>query len=109
MRFLELTQQTLREHLLIGKFVRLSPSITPMVWFIQMLRSVLKCNELFCNVSGEELEGGEGGGVIAMLEVLADSYIKNEQAKQEKKNQEAQIAEANRLLPRESNSSPHQT
>ena len=62
------------------------------------VESVLKCNKLFCNVYGEELEGGEGGGVIAMLEVLADSYIKNEEAKKEKKNQEAQIAEANRLL-----------
>jgi len=59
---------------------------------------VLRCNELFCNDLSEELAAGEGGGFLAMLEVLADSYIKNEQAKTEKKKQEQQKIEANRLL-----------
>ena len=59
---------------------------------------VLRCNELFCNDLSAELAAGEGGGFLAMLEVLADSYIKNEQAKTEKKKQEQQKIEANRLL-----------
>ena len=59
---------------------------------------VLRCNELFCNDLSEELAAGEGGGFLAMLEVLADSYIKNEQAKTEQKKQEQQKIEANRLL-----------
>ena len=60
---------------------------------------VLKCNELFCNTSVVELaEDGSGGGVLKSLEVLGDMYIKNQQAKKEKKRQEREIAEANRLL-----------
>lgn len=60
---------------------------------------VLKCNELFCNTSVAELaEDGSGGGVLKSLEVLGDMYIKNQQAKKEKKRQEREIAEANRLL-----------
>lgn len=62
------------------------------------VESVLKCNELFCNFSGEELKGGEGGGVVAVIELLADTIIKNEQAEDERKKQEREIAEANRLL-----------
>ena len=60
---------------------------------------VLKCNELFCNTSVVELaEDGSGCGVLKSLEVLGDMYIKNQQAKKEKKRQEREIAEANRLL-----------
>ena len=60
---------------------------------------VLKCNELFCNKSVADLaEDGSGGGVLKSLEVLGDMYIKNQQAKKEKKRQEREIAEANRLL-----------
>ena len=60
---------------------------------------VLKCNELFCNTSVAELaEDGSGGGVLKSLEVLGDMYIKNQQAKKEKKRQEREIAQANRLL-----------
>jgi predicted Zn-dependent protease len=59
---------------------------------------VLRCNELFCNDLSADVAAGEGGGFLAMLEVLADSYIKNEQAKTEKKKQEQQKIEANRLL-----------
>lgn len=60
---------------------------------------VLQCNELFCNTSVAELaEDGSGGGVLKSLEVLGDMYIKNQQAKKEKKRQEREIAEANRLL-----------
>ena len=60
---------------------------------------VLKCNELFCNTSVADLaEDGSGGGVLKSLEVLGDMYIKNQQAKKEKKRQEREIAEANRLL-----------
>jgi len=60
---------------------------------------VLKCNELFCNTSVADLaEDGSGGGVLKSLEVLGDMYIKNQQAKKEKKRQEREIAQANRLL-----------
>ena len=60
---------------------------------------VLKCSELFCNTSVADLaEDGSGGGVLKSLEVLGDMYIKNQQAKKEKKRQEREIAEANRLL-----------
>ena len=60
---------------------------------------VLKCNELFCNTSVADLaEDGSGGGVLKSLEVLGGMYIKNQQAKKEKKRQEREIAEANRLL-----------
>lgn len=62
------------------------------------VEAVLKCNELFCNISSDGLKGGEGGGVVAVIELLADTIIKNELAEDERKKQEAEIAEANRLL-----------
>ena len=62
------------------------------------IEKVLKCNELFCNNDGLNLKGGEGGGVVALLGVLADTYSKNEEAKKEKKKQEIEIAQANKLL-----------
>ena len=46
----------------------------------------------------ELAEDGSGGGVLKSLEVLGDMYIKNQQAKKEKKRQEREIAETNRLL-----------
>jgi len=62
------------------------------------VEKVLKCNELFCNRSSKELKGGEGGGVVAVIEVLADTIQKNKQAKEEQRKQEIEIAQANRLL-----------
>ena len=63
------------------------------------VEKVLKCNELFCNASIADLaEDGSGGGVLKSLEVLGDLYIKNQQTKQEKKKQETEIAQANKLL-----------
>ena len=59
---------------------------------------ILKCNELFCNSKGLNLKGGEGGGVVALLGVLADTIQKNKQAKEEQRKQEQEIAQANRLL-----------
>ena len=63
------------------------------------VEKVLKCNELFCNASTADLaEDGSGGGVLKSLEVLGDLYLKNQQTKQEKKKQETEIAQANKLL-----------
>ena len=62
------------------------------------VEKVLKCNELFCNRSSKELKGGEGGGVVAIIEVLADTIQKNKQAKEEQRKQEIEIAQANKLL-----------
>ena len=62
------------------------------------VEKILQCNELFCNKSGKELEGGKGGGVVAVIEVLADTIQKNKQAKEEQRKQEIEIAQANKLL-----------
>ena len=52
----------------------------------QNVDKVLKCNELFCNTPMSEIaKDGSGGGVIKTLEVLGDYYLKNKQAKEEKK------------------------
>ena len=60
---------------------------------------VLKCNELFCNTPMSEIaKDGSGGGVIKTLEVLGDYYLKNKQAKEEKKRQAQEIAQAQILL-----------
>ena len=40
----------------------------------------------------------EGGGVVAIIEVLADTIQKNKQAKKEQRKQEIEIAQANKLL-----------
>ena len=40
----------------------------------------------------------EGGGVVAIIEVLADTIQKNKQAKEEQRKQEIEIAQANKLL-----------
>jgi hypothetical protein len=65
------------------------------------VEAVLKCNDLFCNFAGNRPEAGKGGGVVAVIELLADTVIKNEQAEAERKQQEADIAEAKRLLAQE--------
>ena len=52
------------------------------------VEKVLQCNELCCNKSGKELKGGEGGGVVAVIEVLADTLIKNQKAKEAQRKQE---------------------
>ena len=62
------------------------------------VKKILQCNELFCNKSGKELEGGKGGVFVAVIEVLADTIQKNKQAKEEQRKQEIEIAEANKLL-----------
>lgn len=62
------------------------------------VETVLKCNDLFCNFGGNRPEAGKGGGIVAVLELLADSAVKNEQAEAERKQQEVDIAEAKRLL-----------
>ena len=68
----------------------------------QNTEEILKCNELFCNTSIAGLaEDGSGGGVLKSLEVLGDAIIKNEQAENERKKQEREIAEVNRLLAEE--------
>ena len=67
---------------------------------------ILKCNALFCNVSREELKACEGGGVLGVLEVLADSYVKNQEAKKEQKRQEKQAAEARKVIARQQQEMP---
>ena len=67
---------------------------------------ILKCNALFCNVSREELKACEGGGVLGLLEVLADSYVKNQEAKKEQKRQEKQAAEARKVIARQQQEIP---
>jgi len=62
------------------------------------VEKILKCNELFCNSKGLNLKGGEGGGVVALLGVLADTYSKNEKAKKEKKEQEKEIAQSRKII-----------
>ena len=46
----------------------------------------------------EIAEDGSGGGILKTLEVLSDYYIKNKQAKEEKKRQAQEIAKAQQLL-----------
>ena len=65
------------------------------------VEKVLKCNELFCNSKGLNLKGGEGGGVVALLGVLADTYSKNEEAKKEKKKQEREIAQSKAMITKQ--------
>ena len=65
------------------------------------VEKVLKCNELFCNNDGLNLKGGEGGGVVALLGVLADTYSKNEEAKKEKKKQEREIAQSKAIIAKQ--------
>ena len=60
---------------------------------------ILKCNELFCNTSIADLsKDGSGGGVLKSLEVIGDLYLKNKQAKEEKKKQEQEIAKSKKIL-----------
>ncbi|MDC0457041.1 M48 family metallopeptidase [Alphaproteobacteria bacterium] len=65
------------------------------------VEKVLQCNELFCNKSGKELEGGKGGGVVAVIEVLADTLIKNQKAKEEQRKQEKQIAQSKAIMKKQ--------
>ena len=65
------------------------------------VEKVLQCNELFCNRSGKELKGGEGGGVVAVIEVLADTLIKNQKAKEEQRKQEKQIAQSKAIMKKQ--------
>ena len=67
---------------------------------------ILKCNALFCNVSREELQACEGGGVLGVLEVLADSYVKNQEAKKEQKRQEKQVSEARKVIAQQQQEMP---
>ena len=67
---------------------------------------ILKCNALFCNVSREEIKACSGGGVFAALEVLADSYIKNQKAKKEQKFQERQSSDARKIIARQQMETP---
>ena len=67
---------------------------------------ILKCNALFCNVSREELKACEGGGVLGVLEVLADSYVKNQEAKKEQKRQEKQVSEARKVIAQQQQEMP---
>ena len=70
------------------------------------VEKILKCNALFCNESREELKACEGGGVLGVLEVLADSYVKNQEAKQEQKRQEKQVSEARKVKARQQREMP---
>ena len=67
---------------------------------------ILKCNALFCNVSREELQACEGGGVLGVLEVLADSYVKNQEVKKEQKRQEKQVSEARKVIAQQQQEMP---
>ena len=67
---------------------------------------ILKCNALFCNVSREELQACEGGGVLGVLEVLADSYVKNQEAKKEQKRLEKQASEARKVIAQQQQEMP---
>jgi len=69
-------------------------------------QKILKCNELFCHVSREELKECEGGGLLSAIEVLADSVVKNKQAKSEQKNQERQAAEAQKIIAKQQLETP---
>ena len=73
----------------------------------QNVDKVLKCNELFCNTPMSEIaKDGSGGGVIKTLEVLGDYYLKNKQAKEEKKRQAQEIAQAQILLAKKKLETP---
>ena len=67
---------------------------------------ILKCNALFCNVSREELKACDGGGVLGVLEVLADSYVKNQETKKEQKRQEKQVSEARKVIAQQQREMP---
>ena len=63
------------------------------------VEKVLKCNALFCNASIADLsKDGSGGGVLKSLEVIGDLYLKNKQAKEEKKKQEQEIAQSRKII-----------
>ena len=47
-----------------------------------------------------------GGGVFAAVEVLAEGYIKNQKIKKEQKRQEAQVAEAQKVIARQQMETP---
>ena len=69
-------------------------------------QNLIKCNALYCNVTREELKECEGGGILAAIEVLADSVVKNKQAKSEQKNQERQAAEAQKIIAKQQLETP---
>ena len=48
----------------------------------------------------------EGGGLLSAIEVLADSVVKNKQAKSEQKNQERQAAEAQKIIAKQQLETP---
>ena len=58
---------------------------------------ILKCNKLWCN-KNNELNSGEGGGILALLTVVANSLIAHGQAKYEKQLQEVEIAKSQEQL-----------
>lgn len=58
---------------------------------------VLKCNKLWCNKENS-FSPGKGGGVFALLTVVANSLIAHGQAKYEKQQQEIEIAQSQQKL-----------
>lgn len=54
--------------------------------------SVLKCSNLYCPKQEDTFKGGEGGGALGVMELVFNTALKNYQAKEEQKKQEAEIA-----------------
>ena len=69
-------------------------------------QKILKCNDLFCNISRQELKECEGGGILGAIEVLADSVVKNKATKSELKNQERQVSEAQKIIAKQQLETP---
>lgn len=54
--------------------------------------SILKCNSLYCPSQEDKFKGGEGGGVLGVLELTLNTALKNYEAKLEREKQEQEIA-----------------
>lgn len=63
--------------------------------------SILQCSNLYCPKE-DTIKGGEGGGALGVMELVFNTALKNYQAKEEQKKQEAEIARQQRqdlLIP----------
>ena len=61
-------------------------------------KTILNCNSLYCKKEEGELQPGEGGGILSILELIADTLIKNAQTEQELGYQkQGQVVASNQL------------